>query len=179
LKRGFTGRIVLVLIAVCSTAATALAMRRTSTTFDEIVLIAGGARGFELGKFDLAPEHPPVMQYLYGLPAYLTKPNYPPERVIPGGYSSQRYMYAQEFFWLSGNDAERLAFAGRLMAALCVLGLVLLTYAFTARASSPTTARMYWRTAVSPTTTCRWHSRSSPLYGHWTLPCADQRSAMA
>jgi 4-amino-4-deoxy-L-arabinose transferase-like glycosyltransferase len=140
LKRGFTGRIVLVLIAVCSTAATALAMRRTSTTFDEIVLIAGGARGFELGKFDLAPEHPPVMQYLYGLPAYLTKPNYPPERVIPGGYSSQRYMYAQEFFWLSGNDAERLAFAGRLMAALCVLGLVLLTYAFTARASSPTTA---------------------------------------
>jgi 4-amino-4-deoxy-L-arabinose transferase-like glycosyltransferase len=140
LRRGYTRRIVLVLIAGCSTAATVLAMRRTSTTFDEIVLIAGGARGFEFGKFDLAPEHPPLMQYLYGLPAYLTKPKYPPERAVPPGNNGYRYLYAQEFFWLVGNDAERLAFVGRLIAALCVLGLVLITYAFTARASSPSTA---------------------------------------
>ena len=40
----------LLVIAVLSVGATVLATRRTSTTFDEIVLIAGGARGYEIGK---------------------------------------------------------------------------------------------------------------------------------
>ena len=121
------------IIAVSSTA-TILAMRRTSTTFDEIVLISAGARGYTNGKFDLAPDHPPMMQYLYGLPVYLTHPNYPSEK----GYDTQdigyRYLYARQFFWESGNNAEQATFLGRLPAALVAALLVLLTFAFTRRA---------------------------------------------
>jgi hypothetical protein len=60
-----------------SFALTVAASRRTSTTFDEIIMMAGGARGFETGHFDLAPEHPPLTQYLYGLPVYLSGISYP------------------------------------------------------------------------------------------------------
>ena len=115
-----------------SLGATVLAMRRTSTTFDEIVLIAGGARGFRTGHFDLAPDHPPLMQYVYGLPAYLSHPRYPVER---GSWGSRtRYNYARAFFWSVSNDPERLAFRSRLVAALLAGLLVLATWAFVRRA---------------------------------------------
>ena len=108
------------------------AMRRTSTTFDEIVLVAGGARGYETGRFDLAPEHPPLMQYVYGLPVFLAGPSYPVEAEATPPDFGYRYTYAREFFWRSGNDPERLAFLGRLMAVLCAVLLVLVTYGFAA-----------------------------------------------
>ncbi len=111
-----------------------LASRRTSTTFDEIVLMAGGARGYALGEWNLAPEHPPLMQYVYGLPIHLSHPTLPPERPFPKEYTAYRYNYSQELFWLLGNNPEQIAFLGRMMAALCAIGLVLVTYAFTRRA---------------------------------------------
>ncbi|MGQ0562332.1 MAG: glycosyltransferase family 39 protein [Gemmatimonadota bacterium] len=126
---------ILAAIMVISTGATVLALRRNATTFDEIVLISAGARGYTNGKFDLAPDHPPAMQYLYGLPVFLSRPNYPSE----AGYDTRdigyRYLYARQFFWQSGNDPERAAFLGRLPAALCALLLVLVTFAFTRRAA--------------------------------------------
>lgn len=123
----------LALIVSVSAAATLLALRHTSTTFDEIVLIAGGARGYEIGRFDLAPEHPPLMQYVYGLPAYLASPAYPdetgvtPDVIREMGY---RYRYARHFFFGVGNDPERLALLGRLPAVGFLILLVLLTYGF-------------------------------------------------
>jgi hypothetical protein len=107
-------------------------MRRTSTTFDEIVLIAGGARGYETGNFDIAPEHPPFMQYVYGLPVYLDGARYPAETVAPPGFGF-RYNYARAFFWRTGNDPERVAFLGRLPGILFVGLLILATYGFTSR----------------------------------------------
>ncbi len=128
----------LALVLVASSTLTILAMRRTSTTFDEIVLIAGGARGLRTGAFDLAPDHPPLMQYLYGLPVYLSHPNYPAE---DGRWGSRtRYNYARAFFWRVGNDPERLAFLARLIAAALAAGLVLATWAFTRRAYGPAPA---------------------------------------
>jgi hypothetical protein len=125
----------LLAIVAASTVLTMLAMRRTSTTFDEIVLIAGGARGYNNGgTFDLAPDHPPLMQYVYGLPAFLTRPNYPGEAGYDTKHVGYRYHYAQQFFWNSGNDPEQLAFFGRLPAVLFVLLLVLVTYLFLLRA---------------------------------------------
>ena len=122
---------ILAAIMLVSGGATMLAMRRTSTTFDEIVLISAGARGYTNGKFDLAPDHPPMMQYLYGLPVFLTHPRYPSE----AGYNTHdvgyRYLYARQFFWQVGNDAERLTFLGRLPAVFIALLLVLVTYLFT------------------------------------------------
>ena len=67
--------LLLILIALISTVATIAAMRRTSPTFDEVVLYTAGARGYNNGgTFDLAPDHPPLMQYIYGLPVYLAGP---------------------------------------------------------------------------------------------------------
>src|SRR5688572_13676929 len=131
---------VLAAIVIVSTTATILAMRRTSTTFDEIVLIAAGARGYETGKWELAPDHPPMMQYLYGLPVFLTKPNYPSDEGYNTAQVGYRYLQASRFFWESGNDPERIAFLGRLPAAIIALLLVLATYAFTRRAAGTAAA---------------------------------------
>lgn len=112
------------------------AMRATSTTFDEIVMIAGGARGYETGDWSIAPEHPPLVQYLYGLPVYLAGPAFPDESNATADVraaAAYRYQYAQNFFWTSGNDPERLAFMGRLPAVLCALALVLVVFLYTRR----------------------------------------------
>ncbi len=123
-------------IVLAGAALTIGAMRRTSATFDEIVLIAGGARGYHTGRFDLAPDHPPLMQYLYGLPAYLARPAFPPER--PGAWVPHtRYPYARAFFWGVGNDAGMLLFRARLVAVLLAVGLVLLSAAYARRVGGP------------------------------------------
>lgn len=127
-------RILLVAVLAVSGVAIASAMRNTSTTFDEIVFMAGGARGFETGNWSIAPEHPPLVQYLYGLPVYLAGPAYPDESNVQPevmAAAAYRYQYAQSFFWTSGNDPERLAFLGRLPALLCALALVLLVFLYT------------------------------------------------
>jgi hypothetical protein len=124
----------LVLAALCTTI-TALATTRTSPTFDEIVLMAGGARGYATGQWDIAPEHPPLMQYLYGLPIHLSQPSYPESSIASerGGDFSFRYTYARELLWTTGNDPERIAFLGRLPGALLAGVLVLAAFAFARR----------------------------------------------
>ena len=133
-------RWVLPAIMIVSAGATALAMRRTSATFDEIVLVSAGARGFTNGKFDLAPDHPPMMQYLYGLPVYLTHPHYPSEAGFNTHDIGYRYLYARQFFWQSHNDPERELFLGRLPAVLIALLTVLAVFAFTRRAAGENAA---------------------------------------
>jgi hypothetical protein len=107
------------------------AMLRTSTTFDEIVMVAGGARGYETGDWSLVPEHPPLVQYLYGLPVHLAGVEYPDESEISNelrGNMAYRYIYARGLYWQVGNDPERIAFLSRLPAVLCALGLILLMF---------------------------------------------------
>ncbi|MGD8276563.1 MAG: phospholipid carrier-dependent glycosyltransferase, partial [Gemmatimonadota bacterium] len=130
-KRAWLAALVIALVAGGLAATASL---RTSTTFDEIVLMAGGARGWETGRWDLAPEHPPLMQYVYGLPIHLIHPHLPPERAIPENQGfTVRYTYAREFFWTTGNDPERMAFLGRLPGALCVVLLVLGAFGLASR----------------------------------------------
>jgi 4-amino-4-deoxy-L-arabinose transferase-like glycosyltransferase len=120
------------LVVAISAAAIVASMRRTSTTFDEIVLIAAGARGYATGHFDMTPDHPPIMQYLYGLPAHLAHVHLPAE--APGRWSADnRYVYSQTVFWGSGNNPERLAFQARLIGALCAVLLALAVWGFTRR----------------------------------------------
>ncbi|MBX6362741.1 MAG: glycosyltransferase family 39 protein [Gemmatimonadetes bacterium] len=125
-------RWLLLLIVLLSTGAIVSAMRRTSATFDEIVFLATGARGYHLGRFDAVPDHPPVLQYLYGLPVYLAHPTFPAEfgSALHPGY---RYAYAQRLLWESGNDAERLVFLARLVASAFALALVLGAWGVTRR----------------------------------------------
>jgi hypothetical protein len=126
----------LAMILFVSGAAIVAAMRTTSTTFDEIVFISAGARGFATGAFDLAPDHPPLMQYVYGLPPALAGAALPDESNVPHEVTQNpgyRYGYAAEFFWRAGNDPERMAFLGRLPAVFMALALILVTFAFTRR----------------------------------------------
>src|SRR5262249_18338242 len=115
-------------IVLLSSGATIFAMRRTSTTFDEVLRMAGGARGYHTGHFDLDPEHAPLLAYLYGLPVFLSHPHFPPEPA-----QGKRYNYAATFFFRSGNDPERLAFRGRLVGVAFSVALIALIFAFARR----------------------------------------------
>lgn len=106
---------------------------RTSTTFDEIVMIAAGARGYETGDWSMAPEHPPLVQYLYGSLVHLAAPALPDETGVTAEMRSQmryRYQYAQQFFWREGNNPERIALLGRIPAMLCALALILVVFLY-------------------------------------------------
>lgn len=129
-----TPLLVLVSILMVSGLASIGAMRRTSATFDEIVMVAAGARGFHTGRFDLVPEHPPLAQYAYGLPVHLAGAAYPQEQ-NPQPSLAYRYEYARRFFWQSGNDPEEVAFRARLVGVGFALLLVVLVYTFTRRAA--------------------------------------------
>lgn len=114
---------------VTSLAATIAAMPRNSATFDEIAIVATGARAYETG--DLALQgHPPLMPLLYGLPVHLSSPTYPDDSARTDDYRF-RYQYAKRFFWESGNDADALLFRGRLIGAAFALLLLLTVFFFT------------------------------------------------
>lgn len=126
------GRVALGAILVLFAVLAATAMRRTSTTFDEILLPAAGARGLHIGEFNLVVDHPPLLQYVYGAPIALSDVNYPPEP--EGGWVYwDRYLYAKAFYWASGNDAELIAFRARLMGVLMGVLLIATVYAITRR----------------------------------------------
>lgn len=91
------------------------AMLHTSTTFDEIVFPAVGARGLRTGDFGMVTDHPRVPQYLYGIPLYLSGVNFPAEEVARATDGLPRYRYARALFWEAGNDPERLALVTRLV----------------------------------------------------------------
>jgi 4-amino-4-deoxy-L-arabinose transferase-like glycosyltransferase len=124
-------RVLLLVIACAFAVITIASIRRTSTTFDEILLPSAGARGYATGKFDLVTDHPPLLQYVYGLPVFLSRPNYPKETVNDPWSYDYRYGYAQAFFWLSGNNPERLAFLARLMGVAIGVLLIGTTYLYT------------------------------------------------
>ena len=90
------------------------AMLRTSASFDEIVFMCVGARGFHLGDFSLAGDHPRLPQYLYGLPIYLSGVAYPPESVLHMDMFP-RYVYSRTLLWGIGNPAEHLIMVTRLV----------------------------------------------------------------
>lgn len=93
---------VVVGVALLACAVTAGAMLRTSATFDEIVLVAGGLRGLERGAWDMVTGQPPVMMYLYGGAARTAGPSLPVE---DGSWTVERgWAYARAVFFGQGND---------------------------------------------------------------------------
>lgn len=122
-------------VVAVSAGVTLAATTHNSATFDEIVFMAAGARGLSNGEFDLIPDHPPLPQYLYGLPLHLAGAHLPDEAVLR--LPVPRYSYARFLFWASNNDADRLLFLGRCMAVALAASLVLLVFAFTHRYWGP------------------------------------------
>ncbi len=108
---------------------TAAATRHTSATFDEILLSAAGARGYETGDFDLVHlYHPRLLPYLYGLPVFFSRPNFPPEAV--GWGDRPGFAYAQSLFYASGNPTQLLLNRSRVVAVAIGMLLVLLVFTF-------------------------------------------------
>ncbi|HSJ08453.1 MAG TPA: glycosyltransferase family 39 protein [Longimicrobiales bacterium] len=126
----------LAIILVACAATIGTSMLRTSATFDEVVFVAGGVRGFEFGDWDVVPDHPPLMQYIYGLPVRLSGVNLPNEDDVTSRLRDQpafRYIYARGLYGLAGNDPERIALFSRIPALLFALGLVLTTFLYVRR----------------------------------------------
>jgi len=105
------------------------AMLHTSTTYDEIVFPAVGARGMATGDFMMVNDHPRLAQYVYGLPLIAAGVKLPPEDVVRWSWST-RYQYAKTVYWASGNSGDQVAILSRLVGlafgALTVLATFLL-----------------------------------------------------
>ncbi|HEX6135811.1 MAG TPA: glycosyltransferase family 39 protein [Longimicrobiales bacterium] len=123
-------------IVTAFTVSAAAATRHTSTTFDEILLPSAGARGYVTGEFDMVIDHPPLLQYVYGLPVFLSRPSYPAESLADWNHDL-RYGYARAFFWQVGNDPERIAFIARFMGVLMGAALIVVTFLLTRSAAGP------------------------------------------
>jgi 4-amino-4-deoxy-L-arabinose transferase-like glycosyltransferase len=134
--RRLPARALLALLLLITGTLIITASMRNSVTFDEVTFVGGGVRGLETGEFDLVPDHPPLMQYVYGLPVWLSGPNLPDESAVTDEYRElpiYRYQYGAALYWLTGNDAERVALLSRIPAMLMALGLILATFAFVRR----------------------------------------------
>ena len=109
------------------------AMLRTSTTFDEIVFPAVGARALATGDFGMADDHPRMPQLIYGLPLRLAGVRLPAEGVSQFDYRFARYHYARELYWASGNSPERVAMIARLPGVLFGTLTVIAAFLFARR----------------------------------------------
>lgn len=133
-------RVLLVVIVAAFIGTAATAMRHTSTTFDEILLPSAGARGFVTGNFNMITlYHPPVLQYVYGLPVALADFSYPAELDIEWN-DRLSFAYARTFYFGLQNDPEHLAFLARSMGVAIGALLILVTFLFTRTAAPPGTA---------------------------------------
>jgi hypothetical protein len=115
-----------ILIAACAVSAAVLsvsASRRTSATFDETVLVGGGVRGLEQGRWDMVTDQPPLPMYAYGAAVGGAVRALPPED--EDGWSfDDRWAYARALFFETGNDTDVLLGRARLVAALTGAALV-------------------------------------------------------
>lgn len=116
-------------LVVAGAASTAAALK-TSTTFDEIVLVSAGARALETGDWGLVVDQPPLMPALYGLPVRLSGPVYPAEAGESPWSYDRRWEYARELYFRSGNDPEKLALLPRLVGVALLLVLGVVTYLY-------------------------------------------------
>jgi hypothetical protein len=132
------------------------AMLRTSTTFDEIVFPAVGARGIHTGDFSMVNDHPRIAQYIYGLPLVAAGIAFPPEAGYRWNWWS-RYQYSEMLYWASGNSGDRVAALSRLVA-LTFGGLVVLATFLLARRHMPQGAALFAAALVAFTPDMLAHS---------------------
>lgn len=89
-------------LAVSAAALSLGASLRSSATFDEIILVAGGVRGLETGRWEMVTDQPPLMMYAYGAAARSAADRLPGED--REWLFDDRWDYARAFFFGLGND---------------------------------------------------------------------------
>lgn len=118
-------RLAAVGVAVTALAAglvTYAASLRHSATFDEIVLVSGGARAVAHDRWDMITDQPPLMLWLYGWAVRGADPELPPED-RPWTFAD-RWDHARLFFFGLGNDAQALLARARAVSAAMTGALV-------------------------------------------------------
>ncbi len=113
----------IVCTALAAGAVTRAASSRQSATFDEIILVSGGARGVTHGRWDMITDQPPLMMWLYGWAVAPMDPVLPTEDRRWG--FEERWDYARAVFFEGANDPELLLPRARLVTTLMAAGLVL------------------------------------------------------
>jgi hypothetical protein len=119
----------LALILLVAGAAMGVAAVRTSTTFDEIVLVSSGARILAHGGAPLASDQPPLASYLYALPLRAAAQILPSEVGRDWDYTS-RWEYARDLYFRVGNDPATVALLSRAVAIAMALALIVVTFAY-------------------------------------------------
>ncbi|MGB1656517.1 MAG: ArnT family glycosyltransferase [Longimicrobiales bacterium] len=109
-------------VALVAGALTRAASARQSATFDEIILVSGGARGVTLGRWDMVTDQPPLMMWLYGWAVSSADPVLPTEDRSWG--FDERWDYARAVFFEGANDPEVLLPRARLVTTVMAAGLV-------------------------------------------------------
>ena len=99
-----TAVVVICAVALMTGVLARLAAGRTSATFDEIILVAGGVRGLEQGRWDMVTDQPPLAMYAYGLAARGAVEAFPPED--RAWDFDQRWNYARLLFFGMNNDRD-------------------------------------------------------------------------
>lgn len=131
------GATLIVALSLAAALIAGSAARNTSATFDETVLVGGGVRGLLAGDWLMVTDQPPLPMYLYGAAAAGMRPTLPAER--PGGWSfNERWLYARELLFRSGNEPSVLLGRARAVAAVIAGLLVAAAGAFAWWVAGPT-----------------------------------------
>lgn len=96
---------------------------RMSATFDEIVLVGGGVRGVQTGRWDMITDQPPLPLWLYGTVAAPVAETLPPED--RSWTFDDRWDYARALHFEIGNDPQELLGRARWVTTLLAMLTVL------------------------------------------------------
>jgi hypothetical protein len=102
-------------------------VREKSTTFDELAHLTAGYTYWKFGDFRLQPENGNFPQRWAALPLLLSKPRFP-ALDQPGWRQSNVWAMGHQFFFETGNDADRMLWQGRAMIAALGAILALIVY---------------------------------------------------
>ena len=97
-----------------------------SMVVDEKVHIPAGYLHVWKGDYTFNSEHPPMLNDLAGLFAKFAKPNAP---AVPANFTGgDQWEYGDMFFYLSGNNIDKILFWARLPFIFLTLGLIYLVF---------------------------------------------------
>ena len=96
--------------------------RSDSLTNDEKIHIAAGYLHVWKGEYTFNVEHPPLLNDLAGLFAKIANPQ------LPQVSEPNQWKYADDFFYFSGNNVDKIVFWARLPFILLTLGLAYLVF---------------------------------------------------
>lgn len=102
-----------------------------SLTSDEIAHLTAGRAYNTLNDYRLQPENGNLPQRWAALPMALIKPHFPP--LDDSGRHGEVWIFGHRFFYLSGNPADLMTFAGRAMISLFSAGTGLLIFFWSRR----------------------------------------------